>query len=119
MQNAQSLNEALEEFYMVQTVRGNSAATVRDYRQKLGVFASFKAISYFEIISARLCGWFPSEILALMLVPLLLIWSANPRSPFPCKIRATTIANKKVRAVKITPASGYKTPGVRNVLLHE
>ena len=37
----QYLNEALEEFYMVQTVRGNSAATVRDYRQKLGVFASF------------------------------------------------------------------------------
>ena len=37
----QYLNEALEEFYMVQTVRGNSAATVRDYRQKLGVFVSF------------------------------------------------------------------------------
>ena len=65
MQNVQSMNEALEEFYMVQTVRGNSAATVRDYRQKLGVFASFKAISNSEIISAWLCGGFPSEILAL------------------------------------------------------
>ena len=35
------LSEAMEEFYIVQAVRGNSKATVRDYRQKLGVFYDF------------------------------------------------------------------------------
>ena len=37
------LSDAIEEFIIVQTVRGNTAATVRDYRQKLGVFFTFTA----------------------------------------------------------------------------
>ena len=40
-------------------------------------FDSFKAISNFEIISARLCGWLPLAMFALILVPAHLIWSAR------------------------------------------
>lgn len=37
----QHLHEALEEFYLEQAVRGNTRATLRDYRQKLGVFCEY------------------------------------------------------------------------------
>lgn len=37
----QYLHEAMNEFYIVQAVRGNSKATIRDYQQKLGVFCDF------------------------------------------------------------------------------
>ena len=40
------LKEAMEEFYIVQAVRGNSEATVSDYRQKLECFDSYRC--YYE-----------------------------------------------------------------------
>ena len=52
------LSDAIEEFIIVQTVRGNTAATVKDYRQKLGVFFTFAGDLPIGEITLKLCREF-------------------------------------------------------------